>query len=471
MLNEYIILIILIAGVLYMLVGIKYKILIALFVMSSCFGLVEHIVHGIDLWDVGIVMLLIVYGQLWLSNNRKPVEKPLYEGILIVFIGWMLIEFAWSLFHYPIVPTIKAARQLLLGYMTYFVFVSFFKSRDYDLDPFFRVFFRVTFFFVILFLAATALHIQDLHSLSRDYEGVTRTLPVFINYAFLFTWLLLVRYFSGEKLSIAERVYLVLMVIVIMLTYTRSLYFAVAIIFCMTLSVLARDGKLQLTRLMIFSIISCLAFALMFSTGKLDKMISRTMTGLELISGEVGQNAVERKKLDNTYTGRIDIIKERFAMVLRYNPLMGYGFVHDDIAHNQLKLRPRSGSIRPEKYDYKYTDRFQLTIYSADVTWGNILINTGITGFVILMVFIISISVTQLKRYYNGGEMYYYQCAFFLQIIYIIISTLSSDAMNGNVQIFCLFLAGYTVCLKDQKKFIKEHRTFGEYEPPPVYSH
>src|SRR5208283_1905585 len=153
MLIEFIILIILVAGALYLFLNVKYKILIALFVMSSCFGLMEHIVYGIDLWDIGIAMLFIVYVQLWLSTNRKPLEKPLYERILIVFIAWMLIEFAWSLFHYPIVPTIKAARQLILGYMTYFVFVSFFKSQDYDLEPFFRLFFRITFLFVIVFLA------------------------------------------------------------------------------------------------------------------------------------------------------------------------------------------------------------------------------------------------------------------------------------------------------------------------------
>lgn len=452
MLTPYIILIALVVGMLFLFVSMKYKILLAIVVMSSCFDLVEHIIGGIDLWDVGIIMLFIAYLQLLLTSNKKRHGKLAYEKILIVFVVWMLIEFAWSLYHYPLIPTVKTARQLLLGYMTYFVYVSFFKSQNYEVEPFFRLLFRVVFLFVVLFVVQSFLHFPVLKSLTRDYEGLTRSIPGFLAYALLFTWLHLVRYFSGEKLSVAEYVYLALMVVVIMGTYTRSVYFGVMIIICTMIIILIKDGKLQPTKFTISCIVTFMAFVVLVSTGELDKMISRTLSGLQLITGDVGQNFQERKKKDDSYTGRLSIVQERFAMVMQANPLMGYGFVHDDIAYNQLKLRPHSGSIRADKYDYKYSNDFNLTIYSADATWGNILINTGITGFAILLIFVISVVVTSFRRNFNNSALYYYQCAFFLQFIYTVISTIASSAMSSGVQIPCLALAGYTICMQTKKE-------------------
>lgn len=450
--NPYFILIALVSGILFLCVSPKYKLVLALFVMSSCFDLVEHIIAGIDLWDVGFLMLFIAYVQLLITSGSKPHEKPVYEKILIVFIVWTLIEFAWSLSQYPLIPTIKIARQLVLGYMTYFVYLSFFKAQNYDLEPFFKLLYWVIFLFVILFVAQSALHVPILKSLEREYEGITRSIPGFLAYAFLFTWYHLVRYFSGEKLSFSEYIYLALMIVVIMGTYTRSVYFGVMFIVGVMLCLLVKDGKLQLTKVTSSAIIVFITFMLLFSTGKLDKMIDRTLSGLQLISGDVGGNSQERQKKDDSYSGRIAIVKERFFMGLMANPVMGYGFVHDDIAFNMLKLRPRSGSIRADKYNYKYTNRFNLTIYSADATWGNIIINTGITGLVILIVFIVSVIVAGLRRSFTDGRVYYYQCAFLLQFIYTVISSISSNALSNNIQIPCLFLAGYTVCLQSQKE-------------------
>ncbi len=296
MLTPYIILIALVVGMLFLFVSMKYKILLAIVVMSSCFDLVEHIIGGIDLWDVGIIMLFIAYLQLLLTSNKKRHGKLAYEKILIVFVVWMLIEFAWSLYHYPLIPTVKTARQLLLGYMTYFVYVSFFKSQNYEVEPFFRLLFRVVFLFVVLFVVQSFLHFPVLKSLTRDYEGLTRSIPGFLAYALLFTWLHLVRYFSGEKLSVAEYVYLALMVVVIMGTYTRSVYFGVMIIICTMIIILIKDGKLQPTKFTISCIVTFMAFVVLVSTGELDKMISRTLSGLQLITGDVGQNFQERKK-------------------------------------------------------------------------------------------------------------------------------------------------------------------------------
>jgi hypothetical protein len=238
-----------------------------------------------------------------------------------------------------------------------------------------------------------------------------------------------------------------MMVFMVLGTYTRSVYFGVIIILLMLIIILIKDAKLQLTKFMFSCVIAFIALIIGVNSGKLDKATERALNGLQLIAGNVGKDSHGKKIKDDTYNGRIGSIKERFAMVLEENPLMGYGFVHDDIAYNELGLRPRIGSVRQDKYEYKYSNKFNLAIYSADVTWGNILVNSGIPGFIVLIVFCISVIALLFKKNSSNGNLYYLQCAFYLQFVYAIINTIAASSLSAEVQIPFLFLAGYTYCI------------------------
>lgn len=180
--NLYLILIAILLSGLFLVIKPKYKFIIAVFFMSSCFDLLNRYSTGIDLWDVGIIMLFLGYLQVKFTRDKHEYKSPLYEKILYLFIGWSLFIFVYSLIMYPLVPTIKDARHLVLGYMTYIAFISFFMTMEIEeFESFFNILYRITFFFVVIFLLQRFLPFSILKSLSRSYEGIIRSLPIFFH--------------------------------------------------------------------------------------------------------------------------------------------------------------------------------------------------------------------------------------------------------------------------------------------------
>jgi hypothetical protein len=187
----------------------------------------------------------------------------------------------------------------------------------------------------------------------------------------------------------------------------------------------------------------------LLSIGVLDKVIDRTMSGVKLI---VSDTPMERKGLDDSYSGRMKMIGERFHMVLKKNPVFGFGFVHEDIVQNKLKPHIRYGSvIQTKKYKamYAYKRGYVLALHSADVGWPTIIIDTGIVGLIIYLVFVASFFINFIKTSVTDyGPSGYLRTAFAIEFFTLLLLMFNGTTCVRLVQIPCFMLAGFAYCSK-----------------------
>ena len=108
----------------------RIKVLIAFFVMTSCFDLVPRILFKIDVWDVGAILLLIAWFQLALFKTKVSTSTVGYVVILRVILGWMVLCLLWSvlIYEYSVLNSLKASRQMIIGVFSFFVFKELFYS-------------------------------------------------------------------------------------------------------------------------------------------------------------------------------------------------------------------------------------------------------------------------------------------------------------------------------------------------------
>ena len=198
---------------------------------------------------------------------------------------------------------------------------------------------------------------------------------------------------------------------------------------------------------MIFLVSVVLMLTAVVMSGYFDQVINRAMSGISLVtSGTVNQNS-ENHDAD-TFTGRRELVKERFMMALDKNPLFGYGFIHENAISEPLRNSLKYGSIintaeYAEKYAYGHP--YVTAFYSADIGWGDMIMKTGIVGFLIFIFFFIFMFMNFMKEKKINKGYYYSRLAFFLQANMMFLLMFNGNPYVGlAVQLPFYLIAGYT---------------------------
>ena len=226
--------------------------------------------------------------------------------------------------------------------------------------------------------------------------------------------------------------YLVLAIFVVLTTFTRGVYFAFLLLNLLAPAILLFHKKLKLNKMLITFFICTFSLILIIPTGKLDSFFDRAMTGLELVSNE----KLELKlKKEDTFHGRLAVLKERMQMVANKNIVLGYGFIYEEIAMRTLKYKTGT----------PHTITQQLAFFSADIAWANMFSYTGYVGVTIFVILILSV----IANYFHNKpkkltKFFLLRLSFFLQFIYLVIVMLNGATFTLDVEIPCLILAGYT---------------------------
>jgi len=436
---------------LFLLLNPRSKMLLAFFAMTLCFDLIPRKIYGRDLWDIGIVLLFIAWFQLILMKPNRLDVRYRYIKAVKLFVVWMGFCFLWSVFvnGYPVVETIQASRQMILGYLSLFAMLKLFADDERALGYFLKSFYVLTYALLFVCTAQYALGRPLLSGLITEYEGAVRALPVFLPICLLNFWIVAAKMFSGKPVAYHEIGYAALVVFLVLVTYTRGIYFAVAVTALVMLATLFLERRLKIERAASVAALSVIFGALLFSAGLLDRVVQRAASGVGLL---MAANAPQKKIHDDTFSGRLALADERFGLVAERNPVVGFGFIHENNVLERLKMKFRHGSVvGTEKYrrQYAYTDRYTVALHSADIGWPNIAIDTGFVGLALFMAFLLGF----IGHYYKNTKMvrddiYPLRLGFFLEAVTLTMLMFNGSSFVSLVQIPLFMVAGYTICTK-----------------------
>lgn len=433
----------------FLLLRPRVKVLIAFFVMTSCFDLAPRLILNKDIWDLGAVLLLLAWVQLLLMKRRSAVTKASYITLLRVFIGWMAVCLVWSIliYGYQVLDTVKASRQMIIGFFSFFIFLRLFSVDPRAFDFFKKALYIGTYLLLPITIAQYAIGRQLLFGLTVEYDQVLRALPVFLPISLLYFWFIVSKLFTGERVITHEFMYAAMVIVVTALTFTRGIYFAALSAGGLMLATLAKENRLNTRHAVIWLSLSAITLSLLLLGGFGGRVISRLVSGLDIVTSGVSKS---KQGGEDTFTGRLALTKERLEMVAEYNPLVGYGFIHEEKVPNALRAKLKHGSViySPEYVQkYQYGHPYVLALHSADIGWADIIVNTGIVGL-ILFVAILGAFAT---NYYtttksSDSSVYQLRLAFLLQIISLVLLMFNGNPFVVLVQIPSLMLAGYAYC-------------------------
>jgi hypothetical protein len=422
--------------------------------MTACFNLVPAITHGIDIWDVGAVMLMLSAVRLVCAKPRSAPIRARYLTVLKVFTGWALLSLLWALLicRYPLLDTLKASRQLIIGYMSIFVFLRLWRIDPGAFEFIWKAVYWVTFGFLVVCVVEYLSGKEILFVLTRNYEGAARRLPFFLPFCLMYLWVITARLLGGLSVKYHEVVYLLITLFAISTTYTRGIYFAVLIGLLSLIIILLKHNKIKIRSLVVFSAISISIITMLVALGALDKVFSRTMSGVYILLSTSGGHAALQHKTDDTFSGRLALARERFELVVQHNPLFGYSFIHEANLPATLKnkLQTMHGSfIYTPEYQRMYAlgHPYVKALYSADIGWANMVLNTGVIGVLLFIAFVVSIAVNFFdKKTLVKGDRYFVRLGLFLQVIVLVILMFNGTPYTGYVQIPAFMIAGYAFC-------------------------
>lgn len=253
-----------------------------------------------------------------------------------------------------------------------------------------------------------------------------------------------------------EVLYAGMAVAVTVLTFTRGVYLVVLFVFGVMIFTLALrktpgDIKLNWVAVPVLSLLLSLCGTGLYVSGHADKIVERFTSAVELV---LEQKTKANKDNADTYTGRLGIAKERFMLVLEHNPLIGYGFIHEDDVPRALRAKLKYGSVIYTPY---YIERYRegypyvLALHSADIGWADIMISTGFVGLALWML----LFAVFVKHFYTtarrtSAAYYHARLAHFLQFVVGILLMFESNTFVNLVQIPAFILAGYWYCSNEQ---------------------
>jgi len=332
---------------------------------------------------------------------------------------------------------------MLVGYLSFFIFLRFFETHTLQFERLLNELYWLTLVLLMVCVAQFVFRKQILFGLYREYGTVMRFLPIMLPFCLLHTWRILSKALRLSPISWHQGLYAALSVGVLILTFTRGLYFAFLAALAVGIVVLAFKGRLKAAGVVATSITLAIALGVVGALGGLELASARLKSGAEILTAKpsagFGRDA-------DTFTGRLRLAEERFVMVAERNPIVGYGFLNEDNVWPQLRNSLKAGSIiySPAMVEaYRFGHPYVLALHSADISWGDLALNTGFVGVAIFLIFVAAILVNYLRNEV-ASEMDNadWRFAFFAQILVTLISTLNGNPIIVNVQIFAFMLAG-----------------------------
>jgi hypothetical protein len=188
----------------------------------------------------------------------------------------------------------------------------------------------------------------------------------------------------------------------------------------------------------------------LLASGVAGKVVGRAANGLEMLQSS---SSTSGHRKDDTFSGRLGLAAERFSLVWAQNPIVGYGFLHEEDVSAELRNGLRYGTplggtaADPTAFSRNDADgHYTLAFYSADIAWANIVIMTGCVGVALL----IALVLTFILEHYRGIDGvhpsgYAVRLGLFLQLVMIFLLTFDGDSFYGNLQIPAFLLAGYSL--------------------------
>lgn len=443
-----------IAGfVLFLVLKPKVKALIAFFLMMQFMDIAPNILFGMYVWDYGAMLMLVIGVEVFLRRPVVPPAKHAYMTVLWVFLAWLTICFFWSLlvYRYPIGHTIKSARYMVLGYFMTPIFVRLFSVDPSAFEFLMKWIYRMTLVLMPVIVLQYVLQRPLLFGLVREYEGTLRVVPIFLPFCILNFWIIAAKSLSSEKLAVHESVYLLLALTTIALSFTRGIYFAVFLTGGLLVLLMSRDGRLKASAFLKLSAALILLIGLLFATGVAQKVGERALSGLHLISSDDSEG---RHQKDDTFSGRLGLAGERFSMAWAQNPLLGYGFIHEDDVPSSVRSGLKYGTVLggtaadPEAYSrtYEFTSQFVLGFYTSDIAWADIVITTGWVGVLLVIALVVTFALEHLLTRDAEHPMgYAVRTGLFLQVLMMFVLTFDGNNFYGAVHILAFLFAGYSL--------------------------
>lgn len=433
----------------------RLKVLVAFFIMTGCFDLTPRLIFNKDIWDIGAVLLFIAWLQLAFCKVETSSQTFSYVVLIRILIGWMFVCLLWSIliYEYPVLDSLKASRQMIIGFLSFFVFLRLFSVDQGAFSFFLRSLYIITFLLLPVCIIQYIANRPLLFGLITDYGGVVRALPVFLPICLLHFWLITSKFLTSDRVAKHEMVYASMVIAVTALTFTRGIYITVLCMLFVMLITLKTQKRLNIRTAIILLSTSVFCVALLLFGGWGGKVINRAISGIDILFSNPGTG--KHDDID-TFGGRLALAQERFGLVVEHNPVLGYGFIHENNVPNAMRAKFKYGSVI---YSEEYVEKYQrgapyvLALHSADIGWADIVVNTGILGFFIFILIVASI----VLNYYGHSTMtdpsaYHIRMAFFLQTLALVLLMFNGNTFVVLVQIPAFMLAGYAYSsrLKDE---------------------
>lgn len=434
--------------VVFLRLPLAWKVLLAFIAMSQGFDLLPQIVYGRLVWDVGAIMLLMAATQLMFTRTKEPKLRGVSVTMLWVFISWLVFSLGYSLlvYGYPLMNTLKTSRHMILGYVSVFIFLRLFRAERGALATFIKWLYVFTYVLLVLAVAQFLLGIRIFQGLVVDYKGAVRYLPVFLPVCLFYLWAILSRYFRGAGVKGHEFVYSILVLVIVATTYTRGIYLAVLGSFLAMLFVLQLRGQVKASSAVVFVAIVLVSLAAIIGSGVAERVVGRATSAIDILASKRGAGS----EVDvDTFTGRLRLVEERMAMVSERNPWVGFGFLHEEDVPQSLRSRFKYGSViysPAMKEKYASGHPYVLALYSADIGWVNVIVNSGYVGLGLLLVFIVTLMSSYKKENKIDPALADYRIAFFVQTITLVLLMFNGNTLTNNVHIPALMVAGYLYC-------------------------
>jgi hypothetical protein len=436
----------------FLLLQPKVKALIAYVLMMQFFDAAPSQLFGMYVWDYGAILMLVLACEVFL---RKPVMKQPDQGYLValkIFLAWMLICFLWSLlvYRYPFVHTLKNARYMMLGYFMTLVFIRLFVVQPGSFEFLMKWFYRLTFVLMPVVAIQYLLNKPLLFGQVSEYEGAIRALPVFLPFCLLNLWIILAKLLTSGRLALHECIYAVLVLVTVALSYTRGIYIGVIFTALLLVWTLARDRTLKASSMFNLVLAGVLTLVVLVASGVASKVGGRAVSGLQLLgSGDTSSSHVK----DDTFSGRLGLAAERFSLSWARNPLVGYGFIHEDDVpedlRNSLKYGTALGGTAadPTAFSRFYEGgHYMLGLYTADIAWADIVICTGWVGVLLFGAMVLTFSIERFASRNQVHPMgYAVRTALFLQLAMMFLLMFDGNSFYSVMHIPAFLLAGYSL--------------------------
>jgi len=435
----------------FLFLPLRTKVLFAYFIMMQGFNLIPNQLFGQYVWDYGAILMLVTGSIALFRQPKMPTFNHPYLIALKIFLAWLFICFVWSLviYQYPLLNTIKAARYMVVGYSMTLILIRVFSVQPGILEYLMKWFYWLSFLIMPIFVLQYLLHQTLLFVKAIEYEGALRAIPVFLPFCLLNLWIIIVKALASEKLRVHEWLYAALALIVIALTYTRGVYLGVLITSGVLIWYMSREGTLKASSSFKVLGAGVVLITVLVASGGATKVAARIASGLQAIGSGDSAHAA---KNDDTFTGRLGLAAERFSLSWERNPLLGFGFIHEDDVPREIRRSLRYGTplagtaADPTLFSRTDSDgHYTLGFYSADIAWADIVIATGPMGEFLLVALLVTLFIGHYRGRSEHPMGYAVRTGLFLQLVMTSLLTFDGDSLFGTAYIPAFLMAAYSL--------------------------